>query len=183
MERKKQQAAAPPDKRAGNGTRRRDFDYGLLPQLFGYGLRQAQVAVFEDFAAAVAGHDITPGQFGVLTLIDANSGLNQSELGAAMGVDRSTVVAVIDRLERRKLVVRRPAPNDRRSYALELTPAGSDLMAILRPLVLAHERRMMRRLSAAEQRQLIDVLQRIAATPRGGPVTETDGRSARGRAR
>lgn len=142
-------------------VRRREPEFGLLPQLLGYTLRRAQVALFQDFTAAVQGHDITPGQFGVLVLIDANPGLNQSELGLAMGVDRSTVVAVIDRLENRALVSRQPAPRDRRSYALELTAEGRRLLGDLVPLVHAHEARVAERLSPDERRQLLDLLRRI----------------------
>jgi len=143
--------------------RRRKVDFGLLPDLVGYHLRKAQVAIFQDFAASLQGLDIRPGQFGVLILIDANPGLNQSELGEAMGVDRSTVVAVIDRLEDRGLVARQPAPNDRRSYALELTAAGRSLLARLRPLVATHEARLAEGLSPSEQAQLIAMLRRVAA--------------------
>jgi len=144
-------------------ARRRKADFGVLPNLVGYHLRKAQVAIFQDFAQSLQGLDIRPGQFGVLVLIDANPGLNQSELGEAMGVDRSTVVAVIDKLEERGLVVRRSAPNDRRSYALELTAAGCSLLARLRPLVAAHEARLAEGLSPGEQVQLIAMLRRIAA--------------------
>lgn len=147
-------------------NRRRKPAFGILPDLIGYNLRQAQVAVFLDFAATVDGHDITPGQFGVLILIEANPGLNQSQLGVAMGVDRSTVVAVIDRLEARRLVARRPAPQDRRSYALELTPEGSRILAELRPEVLAHEAHIAADLSPAEQRTLIDLLKRLCKPKR-----------------
>jgi DNA-binding MarR family transcriptional regulator len=146
-----------------NSIRRRKVDFGMLPALVGYNMRKAQVAIFQDFARALGGLDITPGQFGVLTLVDANPGLNQSELGEAMGVDRSTVVAVIDRLEGRDLVARRPAPNDRRSYALQLTVAGRALLDQLRPLVTAHEARLAAGLSASEQAALIDLLRRVAA--------------------
>ena len=52
---------------------------GLLPTLLGYQLRRAQIAVFQDFARAMADFDITPGRFGVLEVIAANSGLSQSE--------------------------------------------------------------------------------------------------------
>lgn len=144
-------------------ARRRKVDFGLLPDLVGYHMRKAQVAIFQDFAKSLQGLDIRPGQFGVLILIDGNPGLNQSELGEAMGVDRSTVVAVIDRLEERGLVARRPAPNDRRSYALELTAAGRSLLARLRPLVAAHEARLAEGLSPSEQTLLITLLRRIAA--------------------
>jgi DNA-binding MarR family transcriptional regulator len=144
-------------------ARRRKVDFGLLPDLVGYHLRKAQVAIFQDFAESLEGQDIRPGQFGVLILIEANPGLNQSELGEAMGVDRSTVVAVIDRLEARGLVARRPAPNDRRSYALELTVAGHSLLARLRPLVAVHEARLAVGLTPDGQAQLIAMLRRIAA--------------------
>ena len=127
-------AAAVDEKTSGRRRRRRTIDYGLLPSLIGYNLRKSQIAVFQDFAATVGAEDITPGQFGVLTLIQSNEGLNQSELGEAMGVDRSTVVAVIDRLEQRGLVHRMPAPNDRRSYALRLSVAGAATLRRLQPL-------------------------------------------------
>lgn len=139
--------------------------FGLLPDLLGYNLRRAQVAVFADFAAAMAGHEITPGQFGVLVLIDANAGLNQRELGEAMGVDRSTVVAVLDRLEKRGLVQRRPVPTDRRSYALHLSPEGAGLLATLVPVVREHEARIAKGLSKGESETLNVLLKKLARLP------------------
>lgn len=145
-------------------TRQPKLALGLLPDLVGYNLRKAQIAVFQNFQSAVAPHDITPGQFGVLILICENQGLSQSELGTAVGIDRSTMVAVIDRLESRGWVVRAPSPNDRRSYALELSAEGSALVEELIPRVRAHERAMVKDLSKAEQSVLIDLLTRIART-------------------
>ena len=141
-----------------------DFDYDLLPGLIGYNLRKAQAAAFQNFTESLKGCDITPGQFGVLVLIEANSGLNQTRLGNALGIDSSTVVAVIDRLEGRDLVDRKPAPSDRRSYALHLTEQGRALLHQARDLVVAHETRIAKNLNAAEQAQLIELLSRI-----GGP--------------
>lgn len=135
---------------------------GPLPELVGYNLRKAQVAVFQSFQNAVAPHDITPGQFGVLIMIHENEGLSQSDLGAAVGIDRSTMVAVIDRLESRGLVVRAPSPNDRRSYALKLSPEGETLLGELVPRIKAHDQGMMKDLSPQEQTQLIDLLRRVA---------------------
>ena len=105
-----------------------EHDYDLLPSLIGYNLRQAQTAVFQDFSESLKDCNITPGQFGVLVLIAANTGLNQTSLGNALGIDRSTVVAVIDKLEGRGLVERSPAPKDRRSYALRLSEQGAELL-------------------------------------------------------
>ena len=140
----------------------RKTDYGPLPYLIGYQLRRAQVRVFNDFSRHMADLDLTPGQFGVLALINANAGLNQSELGNAMGVDRSTVVSVIDRLERLGLAERRPAPNDRRSYALYLSEKGKKILAMARRRVMQHEKDIARHLSEEEHTLLLSLLKRLA---------------------
>ncbi|HXY99372.1 MAG TPA: MarR family transcriptional regulator [Stellaceae bacterium] len=137
-------------------------ELGLLKNLLGYHLRRAQVAVFQHFAQTMGEADITPGQFGVLSVIAGNAGLSQTQLGHALGIDRSTVVAVIDRLEARGLVTRAPAPKDRRSHALRLSPSGLHLLQRLEEMVRAHERHIARGLSAEDQRLLIRLLDRIA---------------------
>jgi DNA-binding MarR family transcriptional regulator len=135
--------------------------YGLLPDLLGYHLRRAQSAVFQDFAASMNGAEITPGQFGVLALIEANAGLSQTRLAQTLGIDRSTLVGVIDKLERHGLVERAARPNDRRSHALKLSREGERRFQALARLVQRHEARIARRLSARERQTLIALLQRI----------------------
>ncbi len=135
---------------------------GMLEGLLGYHLRRAQVAVFQHFTAAMGEADITPGQFGVLSVIAGNAGLSQTRLGNALGIDRSTVVAVIDRLEARGLGTRGPAPNDRRSHALRLSPSGVQLLRRLEDMVQTHERHIGRKLSAEDQQLLIRLLDRVA---------------------
>ena len=139
--------------------RRREVDWGPLPGLLGYALRRAQVTVFADFARAVP--ELTPGQFGVLTLIEQNAGLSQSELGEALGVDRSTVVATLDRLQGRGLLARAPSPSDRRAHALELTAEGRALLSDAARRVSGHEARITGGLSAAERRELMALLARL----------------------
>jgi DNA-binding MarR family transcriptional regulator len=145
---------------AGN---RNDARRGVLPSLLGYQLRRAQIAVFQNFARAMADFEITPGRFGVLEVIAANGGLSQSELGALLGIDRSTVVAVIDRLEADGLVRRLKAPNDRRSHALRLSEQGAVTLALLEKRVAAHERDIAAVLSAAERKTLLTLLARVAS--------------------
>ena len=152
---------APARRARGRDQKPAQLDFGLLPDLVGYNLRKAQIAFFQSFQDAVAPHDITPGQFGVLILIRDNTGLSQSELGMAVGIDRSTMVAVIDRLENRGWVVRAPSPTDRRSDALELSAEGERLVSDLIPKVQAHERSMLGDLAAGEQQALLDLLRRI----------------------
>lgn len=135
---------------------------GVLPELLGYQLRRAQLRVFADFARSMAGIDLTPGQFGILARIAANPGLTQSALGRAMGIERSSVVAAIDRLERRGLVVRGKTEGDRRANALGLSPAGQALFQKALRRVRAHERRIARRLTPGEAKALADLLKKVA---------------------
>ncbi len=139
-----------------------DLDFDDLPSLVGYHLRRAQVAVFNDFVGTMGEVQITPGQYGVMTLIGANPGLSQSALARAVGIERSTMVAVIGGLESRNLLERNPSPVDKRSYALVLTSDGNKLLAKLKEMVRAHEQKMLSGLNDAERDQLIDLLSRLA---------------------
>jgi len=137
------------------------IDYGMLTELVGYHLRRAQATVFDDFMRTMARDGVTPGQFGVLVLIQGNPGSTQSAIAKALGVERSTMVAVIDRLQEQGLVSREVAERDRRSYALRLTDAGAALTTRLRKRVRTHERRIAAALSEDEKRTLIGLLRRI----------------------
>lgn len=139
-----------------------DIDFDVLPRLLGYHLRRAQIAMFNDFVRTMAEVQITPGQFGVIAIISSNPGLTQSALARSVGIERSTMVAVIDALEDRGLVERRPSPNDRRSYALVLSESGKALYNDLEPLIEDHENRIRGDLTLEEKDQLIDLLSRVA---------------------
>jgi DNA-binding MarR family transcriptional regulator len=135
---------------------------GRLEGLLGYFLRRADVFTFQSFNAHLAEDRISPGQLGVLLMCEANSGINQTRLGKALGIDRSTLVAMIDLLEGRGLVARTPSAVDRRSHALKLTRQGEAFLKALQPRLQRHEAEIARNLSAAERRQLMDLLARIA---------------------
>lgn len=134
---------------------------GLLPELLGYHLRRSQLSVFDDFARAMTGIDLTPGQYGVLARVAANPGLTQSALGRAVGLERSTIVAVIDKLERRGLVVRGKTEGDRRANALVLSEDGQKLFREATRRVRLHERRIARHLTPAEAKSLAALLRKM----------------------
>jgi DNA-binding MarR family transcriptional regulator len=138
-----------------------DFDYGLMTELVGYNLRRAQALVFDDFMKSLSKAAMTPGQFGVLALIAANPDVSQTTLANALGIERSTMVAVIDRLEKQGLVARKTVAHDRRTNALTLTDAGRKAFARLKPLVRKHDRRICGDLSDDEVATLIDLLRRV----------------------
>ncbi len=137
-------------------------NFGSLPGLVGYHLRRAQKAVFNHFSHSLADLGISPGQFGVLTLIEVNEGLGQSALASILGIERSTMVAVIDGLEAKGWVERQVSETDRRSKTLILTKAGVKLLKRAGPQVADHERQINAELSGKEKDQLIRLLGRVA---------------------
>ena len=143
-------------------NRKTDIDLGPLPELIGYVLRRAQLIVFQDFFAAFAPFDIRPAQFSVLTVIERNPGLTQSQVAAALGIKRTNFVGMLDELEKRGLAERRQAARDKRSYALYLTPDGAALMRKLKPVLKAHESRMVALVGEEGRDRLIALLHDIA---------------------
>jgi DNA-binding MarR family transcriptional regulator len=130
--------AEPP---ADNGAPR-DVDVGRLKERLGYVLRRAQIAVFQDFFASFAEHDIRPAQYSTLAIIEANPGLSQTQVADALGIQKTNFVAMIGALETRGLVRREPSPTDRRTYRLFLTPRGEALVGELHGVAEAHDRRI-----------------------------------------
>ena len=146
----------------------RSLDRGVLPTLLGYVLRRTQSAVFGDFVAtfARAGEALTPGEFGLLVLVERNTGLSQMALARALGIDRSTLVPILDRLQARGLLVRRSSPTDGRTHALGLTANGEKALSRFARLVKAHEKRIASGLSASETQTLIGLLEKVRASAR-----------------
>lgn len=136
-------------------------DLGALPELVGYHLRMAQVTVFKDFDREMAGLDMTPAIFGVLEVLHHNEGLTQTRLATAIGLDRSSLVPLLDKLQKRGLVAREASLEDRRSNHLHLTPEGRQLLIEAEKRVNEHEERVLASLSKNETRQLIKLLAKI----------------------
>ena len=138
------------------------LDLGLLPGLLGYQLRRAQIAAFQHFAATVGKAGNTPGWFGLMVIVANNEGLSQTRLARALGIDGSTMVAMIDRLEENGWMQRQRSEADRRTHALSLTEAGSKLLAQLTPQVEAHEAVLTQDLNADDKKNLLALLAKIA---------------------
>ena len=145
-----------------------ELDLGILPDLLGYQLRRAQVTVFQHFAGALGDWNVTPGQIGLLVLVSRNPGISQTALARAVGVERATLGEAIDRLHKRDLLRREPAPKDRRSYALHLSASGEKFLDDFVPRLLRHEEEVAENLSPKERTTLIALLRRLAeARPDG----------------
>jgi DNA-binding MarR family transcriptional regulator len=159
------------------------LDLDPLPELIGYVLRRAQIAVFQDFFRSFAPYNIRPAQFAVLNVIERNPGLTQSQVAGALGIKRTNFVGMLDELETRGLAERRQTTRDRRSYALYLTDEGLALMRRLKPVLKGHESRLIARLGEDGRDRLIALLHLLAERDDGGVADETpDGAPLKGRA-
>lgn len=137
------------------------IDAGILPQLLGYNLRRAQIALWRDFTSTVGQGEVRPGLFSLLMLVEANPGIAQVDIAHQLDVDKATIVSLVDRLERRQWVRRERSRLDRRRQGIFLTPVGRRGLKTLRRNMLAHEKRFTSRFTPAELRQLISMLRRI----------------------
>jgi len=111
-------------------------------------------------AAALELVGLTPALFGLLNVLGAREGAMQQELGAAMGVDPSTMVSLIDELEATGLAKRGPHPTDRRARTVALTPKGRRVLERGRRMAMQVEDEVLGGLTAAERRELLTLLRR-----------------------
>ena len=80
------------------------------------------------------GYDVTTEQWSVLFHIYSHEGMNQREIASKAFKDQPTTTRIIDMLEKKGLVVRKPNPADRRAYELFLTDEGVALCRLILPL-------------------------------------------------
>jgi DNA-binding MarR family transcriptional regulator len=139
-----------------------------LPELagrLGYLLKHAQLALAGLTAAALAPSGITGRQLAVLIAIDGAAPLSQAEAAGRLGVDRTTMVALIDELEETRLVRRQRDPADRRKNVVVLTEAGRATLATATTASEAAERQFLGPLPPAQAAALRAALQAVAFRP------------------
>jgi DNA-binding MarR family transcriptional regulator len=117
-------------------------------------------------ADALATVGLTPPLFALLNVVGAREGAIQQELGAALGIDRTTMVALVDQLESAGLATRRPSPGDRRAREITITPKGRRTLARAKTLLTQAEDEVLEGLRAKERRELVALLRRaLEAAP------------------
>src|SRR5712692_3972662 len=125
-------------------------------QLFFRLWRASHTRVAEAFASV----GLTPALFGILNVLGAREGAIQQEIGAAMGIDPSTMVSLIDQLESAGLAKRRPCPTDRRAREVTITPKGRRTLERARQMALQVEDEVLRGLTDAERSELLSLMRR-----------------------
>ena len=136
-------------------------DTTYLDGLIGYNARRAALAVIGVFMSRMAAYALRPVDFSVLSLIAHNPGITSRQLCATLGILPPNLVGMINSLEKRELVTRKPHPRDGRALGLHLTATGRKLMRDAERTAAELESEATARLSAAEAKTLIRLLKKV----------------------
>jgi DNA-binding MarR family transcriptional regulator len=138
-----------------------EVDTSFLETLLGYNARRAALAVIGVFVERMAAYQLKPVDFSVLSVIAHNPGVTSRQLCSALGILPPNLVGMVNTLEKRELIVRRPHPRDGRAMGLHLTPSGQKLMREAERTAAELEADVAGRLSPAELRTLIGLLKKV----------------------
>jgi DNA-binding MarR family transcriptional regulator len=127
------------------------------------------------FAAGLAPLGLKPPHFGVLSLIAAEPGRTQYELGQLSMIDPSSMVAIVDELEALGLAERRLDPSDRRKRALHLTRKGVRTLERARAVAVETSEHILEALDESERETLMVLLRKLAGLPSKTAVAEPAG--------
>ncbi|QIY99505.1 MarR family winged helix-turn-helix transcriptional regulator [Streptomyces sp. S1D4-11] len=137
-----------------------------LESRLGYLFKHAQQRLARASAEALAPFGIDGHELAVLAVLAAEYPLSQVEVAGRLGVDRTTMVALVDGLEDQGLVERRRSPQDRRKNIVELTPVGRDCLDRAERARRAMERRFLAPLDEEVAATLVRALQILVVEER-----------------
>ncbi|MDQ2784010.1 MAG: MarR family transcriptional regulator [Chloroflexota bacterium] len=116
------------------------------------------IAAGQKANAALAPLGIDTRHYAILTALGTDTMPSQQTIAATLGIDRATVVALVDDLEQRSLVRRAPSREDRRANTIELTAAGREILARADHLMDGCEASFIATLPAREREQIAAIL-------------------------
>jgi DNA-binding MarR family transcriptional regulator len=129
----------------------------------GFLARRFQQIGVSIFLEETKNYDITPLQYGVMAAVRATPGVDQRGVSAQVGLDSTTVMGIVDRLERKGLIARHAVEHDRRVRRLFLTPAGTRRLIEVKSAVDRVQTRLLEPLSDHEGKVLLASLSRIVS--------------------
>ena len=127
-------------------------------------LHQIHLALFAEECAPFG---VTPVQFSIMTVAQAQPGLEQVALAHEIGVDRTTLTNVLTRLEQRGLVQRAAAESDRRVKLVSLTEAGHETLARMTGAAERAHDRTIASLSPADRAAFLGALRQLVNAGNG----------------
>jgi DNA-binding MarR family transcriptional regulator len=129
-------------------------------------LKHAQLQLAELIRPALAPHGIDGRELAVLNALADQDPLSQQETARRLGIDRTTMVALVDALENKGLVERRPHPDDRRKNVVELTGPGHDTRRRATRASQDAERRFLAALDQDDAKRLKEALRALITARR-----------------
>ena len=127
----------------------------------GYLFRRMQQIAVAIFVEECKAYDLTPVQYAALVAIQTHPGIDATRLSAVIAFDRSTLGNVIERLETKLYIERKPSREDRRIKLLYLTKAGAALLRDVMPSVDRAQARMLQPLKPADRKTLLALLTQL----------------------
>ncbi|WP_284422329.1 MULTISPECIES: MarR family transcriptional regulator [unclassified Bradyrhizobium] len=127
----------------------------------GYLFRRMQQIAVSIFIEECREFDLTPVQYAALVAIRTHTGIDATRLSAVIAFDRSTLGSVIERLEAKGYVERKPSTDDKRVKLLYLTKAGAILLRNIMPFVDRAQARMLAPLKPADRKTLTALLSQL----------------------
>jgi len=135
----------------------------------GWLLAQANHVLATEMSAALAGLDLAPRDVCALNAALGGS-FTQIELARAVGVDKTTMVVMLDELEAAGLAERRPSSTDRRARIVAVTAQGKRKLADAQVVVRGVEADVLATLPATLRGQFVDALGRLVCSRLSEPV-------------
>ncbi len=136
------------------------MELGPLETNVGYFMRKSVLAAQSSFLKE-SGVKLLTGQYSVMEIIAQNPGRTQSAIAWAAGLDRSSLVPILNQFEKNNLITREPVERDKRAYAVSLTEKGQSELAVLREQVVKMEQKFIDGLGARNHQQLINLLKKF----------------------
>ncbi len=142
-----------------NNTEPRDFsDLRRRPGHLIRRLHQIHVALFLEECQEF---NLTPVQFGVLTVLNDHGTLDQVTIASLLGIDRNTAADVIRRLERRELLERPASITDKRAKLASITEKGHKIVDAVQPAMFNAQRRFVKPLNDEEYKRLMELMEKL----------------------
>ena len=127
----------------------------------GYLFRRMQQIAVSIFMEECKAFDLTPVQYAALIAIHTHPGIDATRLSAVIAFDRSTLGSVIERLQAKDYIERKPAPEDKRIKLLYLTKSGAAILREIIPAVERAQARMLEPLKAADRKALMGLMAQL----------------------
>lgn len=124
-------------------------------------LSQVGAHAANSFEERLVAMELKPHHAGILRMLGSNPGLSQQELSDVFGIFPSRLVALLDQLEARRFIERRPNASDRRGHRVHLTTAGRRALTRIGKLTVELEADLCAALTDPEKAELISLLTRI----------------------